>query len=159
MIRSLCQRTNVLVICLVLAFAALSLSSTGCKGKKNKSTYGPGAGWVTDMRDRIQDEIDDPEKVTALLAVLDKVERVVIEMDGEVKNYYAALTTLDRDYNSTREDFQAQMDKFNTMREGYFEKLLTYMFEMKRIAGKEDWKKLSDIEKTLYESWQRSYAR
>ncbi len=159
MIRSLYRRRTVLFACLALGLAALSLSSTGCKGKKNTSTYGPGAGWVTDMRDRIQDEIDDPGKVTTLLAVFDKVERAVIEMDGEVKNHYAALTTLDKDYNSTREDFQAQMDKFNTIREAYFEKLLTYMFEMKRIAGKEDWKKLSDIEKTLYESWQRSYAR
>jgi hypothetical protein len=154
MIRFQCQRTNVLVVCLVLAIAALSISSAGCKSKKSKSTYGPGGEWVGDLRDRIQKDIDDPEKVTALLAVVDKIEIVLFDLDGEVKAYYAALTALDKDYTSTREQFQAEIDQFNTMREEQFDKLLSYMFEMKQIAGKEDWAKVSDIEKTLYESWE-----
>jgi hypothetical protein len=30
--------------------------------------------------------------------------------------------------------------------------------EMKKIAGRADWKILSDIDVTLYESWQRRYG-
>jgi len=49
------------------------------------------------------------------------------------------------------------MDQFDTKRHQHVEKLLGHMFEMKKIAGKEDWQKVSDIDKTLYESWQRSF--
>ena len=152
------RRRIVLCICLTVLIAALSISSTGCIRKKATAPgYGPGYEWVDDMRDRIQKNINDPDKVTGLVAVVDKIELTLIDLDGEVKAYFATLAKLDRDYNTTREEFQSAMDEFNTARDKNFERMLGFMFEMKKIAGKEDWKKLSDIDKTLYENWQRSY--
>ena len=157
MIDSLCRRRIALCICLTALLAVLSFSLAGCRGKKTESAYGPGNKWVDDMRERVQDKIDDPEKVTDLLVVVDEIEKTLIDLDQDVTDYYTALTKLDKDYNTTREEFQDAIDQFNTRRHEHFEKLLGHIFEMKGIAGKEDWKKLSDIDKTLYESWQRSY--
>ena len=154
----LCRRRIVLFICLTALIAVLSVSLTGCRGKKTESTYGPGNEWIDDMRDRVKDEIDDPEKVAGLMAVIDKMELTLIDMDGMVKDYYTTVAKLDRDYNTTREEFQSAIDQFNTTRRGYLEKMLGCLFEMKEIAGREDWKKMSDIDKTLYEKWQRSYG-
>jgi hypothetical protein len=152
------RRRLAAVVCMSVAFGALSVSSTGCIRKKATAPgYGPGYEWVDDMRDRIQKNIDDPDKVTGLLAVIDKIELTLIDMDGDVKDYYADLTKLDRDYKTTRTEFQDAIDQFDTKRHQYFEKMLGHMFDMKKIAGKEDWKKVSDIDKTLYENWQRSF--
>ena len=89
--------------------------------------------------------------------VVDNIEITLVDLDENVKTYYKTLTELDKNYNTTREEFQAAIDTFNTMRKEIFEKLLEQMTEMKRIAGEEDWKKIADIDTTLYESWQRSY--
>jgi len=154
----LCRRRIASSIFLAALLVLLSSSLVGCGGKKTESAYGPGHEWVGDMRDRIEDEIDDPQKVTDLLAVVDKIEATVIDLDDEVKEYYVTLTALDKNYNTTREEFQEAIDEFNAKRHQYSKKLLEYLFEMRQIAGKEDWKTLSDIDKTLYESWQREYG-
>jgi hypothetical protein len=158
MIDGIWRRRIAAVVCMSVAFGALSVSSTGCIRKKATAPgYGPGYEWVDDMRDRIQKNIDDPDKVTGLLAVIDEVELTLIDMDGDVKDYYTDLTKLDRDYKTTRTEFQDAIDQFDTKRHQYFEKMLGHMFDMKKIAGKEDWKKVSDIDKTLFENWQRPF--
>ncbi len=143
--------------CLTALVAMMLFSLGGCGGKKTESSYGPAAEWVDDMREQIQKDIDDPEKVAALLVVVDNIEITLVDLDENVKTYYKTLTELDKNYNTTREEFQAAIDTFNAMRKEIFEKLLEQMAEMKRIAGEEDWKKIADIDTTLYESWQRSY--
>jgi hypothetical protein len=143
-----------LAVCCVVSLVLL----VGCGRNKKESAYGPGNEWVNDMRDQIQKNIDDPEKVTKLLAVVDEIEIVLMEMDQAVLVYYATLDSLDADYNSTREDFQSVIDAFNVQRLERSNELVGHMFEMKRIAGREDWKTVSDIDKTLYESWQRTFT-
>jgi hypothetical protein len=159
MVNSFNQHKTVLCICAVVASAVLLLSLAGCGGKNTKSVYGPGHDWVNDMRERVQEQIDDPDKVADLLLVVDQVEETVIELDQNVMDYYTALTKLDKNYNSTRDEFQAVMDQFNKEREEAFEEVLGHVFKMKKIAGREDWKKLSDIDKTLYQDWQRAYEQ
>ena len=157
MIESLRQRRIALFVCVTLAFVMLSLSLVGCRGRKTESAYGPGNEWRDDMRKRIPKEVDDPDKVAGLLSVVDKIEVTLVEMDGDVKRYYASLAELDRDYNSTPEEFQDTIDQFNIKRNTYFETMLGYVFEMKDIAGREDWEAVADIDETLYESWQRPF--
>jgi len=137
----------------------ISLSLVGCFGKKKTEwAYGPGEEWVDNMREGITDKIDDPVQATELLAVVDKIEGSLIDLDGDVRTYYKALTRLDGDYNSTREQFQKVIDDFNTSRHKHFRQLLGHLFEMKEIVDEDDWKDLSEMDKTLYESWQRTYG-
>jgi len=129
----------------------------GCGRDKEESAYGPGNEWVDDMRGLIEKKIDDPQKVTDLLVVVDNIEEALIEMDHAVKAHYSRLDGLDRNYHSTRDEFKAAFDDFNAKRLQIVDRMIGYMSDMKRIAGREDWKTVSDIDKTLYESWQRTY--
>jgi hypothetical protein len=159
MLRSINRHKSVLCVCAVVASAALLLSWAGCRGKQTKSAYGPGHDWVNDMRERVQEQFDDPDMVADLLLVVDQIEGTVIELDQNVTNYYVALTKLDKNYHSTREEFQTVIDQFNKERDEAFDEVSGYAFKMKMIAGREGWKKLSDIDKTLYEEWQRAYEQ
>jgi hypothetical protein len=49
------------------------------------------------------------------------------------------------------------IDDFNVKRLETADRMIGHVFEMKRIAGRESWKVVSDIDKTLYESWQRDF--
>jgi predicted nucleic acid-binding Zn-ribbon protein len=129
----------------------------GC-GKKTVSPYGPGAKWIDDMRERITKNIADENKSTKLLEQVNRIETVLMDLDHTVLGYYEQLEELGANYHSTREDFQKEIDSFNDYRHKKSEELIAIAMEMKKIAGRADWKILSDIDVTLYESWQRRYG-
>ena len=139
----------------VLVLLVAVVTMTGC-GKKEMAPYGPGGAWVEDMRSRITEKITDPDKATQLIEQVDRIENVLTDLDNELRGYYKKMEALDEDYNSTREEWQKEFDSFNEYRAGAVDKLIDITIEMKRIAGREDWEVISDMEETLYESWQRS---
>jgi hypothetical protein len=139
-----------------LALTVGLLSTVGC-GKKAEMPYGPGGKWIDDMRARITNNVEDPDKSIKLLEQVDEMEIVLMELDQYLTDYYNRLTLLDENYNSTREEFQEEIDAFNKYRHNAVEKLFEITVEMKKIAGRADWAAISDMDETLYESWQRSY--
>ena len=139
----------------VLALVVAGLTMTGC-GKKEMAPYGPGGAWVEDMRSRITEKITDPDKATQLIEQVDRIEIVLTDLDNELRGYYQKMEALDEDYNSTREEWQKEFDSFNEYRARAVDKLIDITIEMRRIAGREDWEVISDMDETLYESWQRS---
>jgi predicted nucleic acid-binding Zn-ribbon protein len=143
--------TTVVVVSLALA------GGIGC-GKKNvESAYGPGADWIEDMRERIRDDIKDQDKATKLLAQVDAIESVLVDLDRELLVYYGRVSNLSKNYDSTREDFQKEIDSFNDYRRVRVEELLRIFVKMKTISGRADWEIVSNMDHTLYESWQRNY--
>ena len=139
----------------VLVLVIVAAVFTGC-GKKEMAPYGPGGAWVEDMRSRITENIADPDKAIQLIEQVDRIEIVLTDLDNELRGYYQKMEALDEDYNSTREEWQKEFDSFNEYRAGAVDKLIDITIEMRRIAGREDWEVISDMEETLYESWQRS---
>jgi hypothetical protein len=139
----------------LIAVIGLLLLAPGCR-KKQESPYGPGAAWIDDMRERIEEKIDDKDKSVELLKIVDRIEVVVTELDQHTRELYGKLDKLDADYNSTREHFQKEFDAFNKMRRKKVDEMIDIMLEMKKTAGRDDWKELSDIDETLYQNWQRS---
>jgi hypothetical protein len=147
-------KSKVLPLALTAALA-LILLAPGCR-KKEEAPYGPGGAWIGDMRERIEDKIDDKAKSVELLKIVDKIEVMVTDMDQQTRHLYGKLDKLDADYNTTRDQIQDEFDKFNKARLEKVDKLTDIILEMKQVAGREDWKEISDIDKTLYQSWQRS---
>jgi hypothetical protein len=143
------------LVCLVALLAAAVLLVSGCGRKKVSTDVAPSAEWFDDLRERIGNGFEDSGQVAALAGVVDQMEATMIELDRRVVEYYAKLGSLDREYGTTREQFQEVIDGFNAEQRAVFEKMLVYVAELRRIAGREGWKKLADIDKSLYESWQR----
>jgi len=144
------------LLLLMLAFVVLAPSTSGClRNKKTDPGYG-GSEWIDDWRDRIRKGVDDPDKVTELLLVVDKMEATLIDLDRDLVDYYETLSKLDRDYSTTRDEFEKAMKQFSVTRETHFEALLEHSYEMRKIAGREYWEVISDIDATLYEQWRES---
>jgi predicted nucleic acid-binding Zn-ribbon protein len=151
------HRINLFLVFAVLAFVVVIIVAPGC-GKKTVSPYGPGADWIDDMRDRITKNIADENKSIKLLEQVNRIEAVLMDLDHTLLEYYEKLEALDANYHSTRDDFQEKIDSFNDYRHKKVDELIAIAEEMKQIAGRADWNIFSDIDATLYESWQRSYG-
>jgi len=147
------------MICLTLSIVVLTSSMSGClRNKKTAPGYGPSAAWIEDWREKIKESVDDPDKVTQLLQVINEMESLLIELDKEMREHYQTIALLDHDYATSRDVFEREIDEFAETREAYFHRLLDRMFEMKEIAGREDWPALADIDESLWEVWRRSPA-
>jgi hypothetical protein len=139
------------VALLTTAIALLS----GCAGRNTSADQAPSAKWFDETRERIRNEFTDPEQVAALTKVVDQMEVTMNDLDKDVVDYYAKVAALDRDYGTTREQFQEAVDGFNARLGVVYEEMLIFLGELKRIAGRDGWKTLSDIDQMLYETWQR----
>ena len=144
------------IVCLLAPLAVSVLLTSGCGRKKVATEVAPHKEWFDDLRKRVSDDFDDPGQVAALAEVVNQMEATMAELDRSVVEYYAKLGALDCEYGTTREQFQEVIDGFNAQLRAVFEEMLVYVAELKRIAGREGWKKLADIDETLYESWQRN---
>jgi hypothetical protein len=136
----------------------LSATLPGCgKLRKKDAAFEPGGDWVTTMRAHIQESVSDPDRATGMLAVVDSVEADLAQLDAEVLALYEDIRTLDANAESTRNDFDAALSRFDALRDDYRHRFLNSMFEMKELATRQEWEKLSDLDKTLYEQWQRPF--
>ena len=147
-----------LLVCLMVSVVALASILSGCgRFAKTAPGYGPSFEWVDDMRERIRKGVDDPDTVTELLLIVDDLEKTMVELDKEVRAHYANMEKLNSNHGTTRQEFEDAMSQFGETRESYFLKVVDYIFEAKKAAGREYWDDISDIEKTLYEEWRRPY--
>ena len=69
----------------VVAISALCVLfglTTGCStsGKKETAEFKPGNEWIEDMRARVAENIEDPDKKTDMLALVDQIEKVYTEL-------------------------------------------------------------------------------
>jgi hypothetical protein len=146
------NKTRSALLCLVVLLTAALPLFVGCAKRKGSSEQAPSAKWFDETRERIRHEFVDPEQVVALTGVVDRMEIAMNDLDKDVVAYYSTLAALDRDYASTREQFQEVIDEFNATQRQVFDEMLGYAAEMKKIAGREGWKKLYDVDKMLYEN-------
>jgi hypothetical protein len=137
----------------------LPLLLPGCGKFRKKSTFEPGGEWAPTMREKIQETVTDPDRSSRMLAVVDSVDADVKRLDKQVQGFYAEFSRLDSNAESRREEFDDLMSRFNAALGAFRERYVESLFEIKGQATREEWKKLSDIDKTLYEQWQRPFER
>ena len=147
-----------LLVCLMVTVVAPAILSGCGRHAKTDAGYGPSSEWIDDLRDQIRKNVDDPDTVTELLLIVNDLEKTMAELDKEVRAHYANLEKLDSSYGTTRQEFEDAMSQFGETRETYFKKVVDYIFEAKKAAGREYWDDVSDIEKTLYEEWRRPFV-
>ena len=133
----------------VLALCVLLGLTYGCSkfGKKEKAGFEPGTEWIEDMRARIAENIEDPGKKTRMLALVDQVEKDLLEVDRVVQQLYIDLDTLSDNYNSTPEEFRKVISKFDADRNKVLDRITDRRFKARDLATPETWKELTDIRK------------
>lgn len=144
---------------LTVVVAVLVVTAGGCgKSGKQPATFEPGGTWLDEMRSRISEKIDDPTTATALLAQVDQIEAELEALDGKVKAYYARLAELDRDYSTPRADLERAVMDFNAQRMATMDRLVDIRFHMQTLCSPEQWKIVTDIDKSLYLDMQRTFT-
>ena len=133
----------------ILSLCVLFGLFTGCSkiGKKEKAEFKPGSAWIVDMRDRIEDNIQDPDKKTRMLALVDQTETDLLEVDRVVRKLYADLSSLGENYNSTPEQFRKVISEFEASRRQVRERIIDSRFKMRELSTPDEWKKLTDNSK------------
>lgn len=132
-----------LAVCILLGLTY----GCGKLGKKDEAKFKPGNEWVEDMRGRISENIKDPGKKTRMFAIVDQVEKDLLELDRVVRKLYIDLDTLGDDYNSTQEQFRAVIAQFETDRKKVADRIIDSRFKMRDLSTPEAWEELTDIRK------------
>jgi hypothetical protein len=131
----------------VLALCALLELTYGCSKFTKKAEFEPGNEWVEDMRARVEENIEDPGKKTRMLALVDQIEKDLLEVDRVVRKLYTDLDILGDNYDSTPEEFQKVISKFEDDREKVVARIVDSRFKMRDLSTPETWEKLTDTSK------------
>ena len=133
----------------VLALCALLGLTSGCStfGKKEKAEFEPGSKWLEDMRARVIENIEDQNKKTLMLALVDQTEKDVQEVDRLIWKLYADFSDLSENYNSTPDEFRTVITEFEANRNEVRDRIIGGRFKMRDLSTSEEWKKLTDYSK------------
>ena len=130
-----------------LAFILLFYLTFGCSRGIKKAEFEPGEEWITDMRERIEASIDEPNKKNQMLLMVDQIEDDLIKLNQTIRKHYADLFTIDRNYEALPEDFRKQFAHFNRSRYQIRNQIIETRFQLKELVTPEEWKKLTDVSK------------
>ncbi|MDX2493956.1 MAG: hypothetical protein QNK27_03230 [Desulfuromusa sp.] len=117
---------------------------TGCTKKVQQATV-PGEEWAEDLRSRVERHIDEPEKKRQLMNLVDQDADILKTMSQQTERYNKELFAVDRNYNSTPEDFRKVFSEFNATRNRLRADSLDVRFKMKALCSPEEWKALSYV--------------
>jgi hypothetical protein len=133
----------------VLALCVLLGLTYGCSkfGKKDEAKFKPGNEYVEDMRDRVAENIKDPDKKTAMLAIVDQIEKDLWEVDRIVQKLYADVYALSENYNSTPDEFRKVISEFEAERQKTGDRIMDSRFKMRDLSTPEEWKKMTHYSK------------
>jgi len=141
----------------VVAVLAVGLADTS-QGGKEAADFEPGGTWLSDLRARITEELDDATTVAALLAEIDKIEAELTAFDVAVVEHYKNLGQLDRNHETHRADYEAAIMKFNTERMAVRDRIVVIRFRMRNHTTPDQWKIVADIDTSLLQEFQRTYS-
>ena len=133
----------------VFALCFLLGLTYGCSkfGKKETAEFNPGGKWLADMRARVEENIEDPDKKTRMLDLVDRTEQDVMEIDRAVMKLYADISTLGENYDASPEAFREIMTEFETDRIKIRDRIIDTRFAMRDLATPEEWERLTDNSK------------
>ena len=130
-------------LCMMLVFAS------GCSkfGKKETAEFKQGDAWLTDMRGRVEENIEDADKKTRMLDLVDRTEQDVMEIDRIVKKLYTDISILGENYDASPEAFREILTEFEADRIEIRDRIIDTRFAMRDLATPEEWGRLTDNSK------------
>lgn len=142
---------------ILVIVASLAVAATSCGRGAEVGEVKPGGNWIDNMRSEIRTHFTDGDTAERLLVEVDRLEEIVLAFDAATITYYERLRELDRNYNSSRHDFEEAIGDFNAVRIEHRNKVMDIRFRMRELTTPDDWEKLSDIDETLLSQWERQF--
>ena len=130
-----------------LVFCLLGNFAVGCSKGKKKAELAPGEEWIADMRERIEASITDSDMKTQMLSKVDQMRTELMDLDQLIQKHYSTLFKIDRNYESTPEEFRWAMEDFNTDRYQIRDRIVEAGFQIRELSTPEEWQKLTEMSK------------
>lgn len=135
---------SVFILCISLALLL------GCSKKaKIEST----SDWLTQMRQSINMEVKDPERAAQIMEVLATVDTDLNNWNSYQTEYQQNFLKLNANYDVSREEFRTFIATYNSNRHQMKESLIEARFKIKGFCTEDEWEKISELEKTLFQQW------
>ncbi len=126
---------------LVLMLIATAL--TACGGKEAVAPEDVEQQAFDDMREVIADVIADPARQAEVTALADDFQARLGEFRNAVADRRTVLRKLNSDYDATREQFIAYIEKYDAQIESTHKRLMDSHVALVRVTTAAEWDKLS----------------
>ena len=130
-----------------IIFLVFLCFSIGCSKGIKKAELASGEEWIADMRERIEASISDSDKKKRMLSKVDQMGTELMDLNQLIQKHFSTLYKIDRNYESTPEDFRRAMKNFNTDRYQIRDRIVDAGFQIRELATPEEWQKLTDMSK------------
>jgi hypothetical protein len=125
---------------------AASLILLGCVSSKPRDF----ASLLQLMQDRGSEEqqlvrtaVADPARAAVVLDLLSQRDGLAADYGAAMTRYEAALRSLDRSYDASRQDFDQLLGDFNATRREFHRAMVELTAEMKAATTEAEWKSLA----------------
>jgi hypothetical protein len=134
---------------LITSVMLLMMYLFGCGSKNNVIKEDQGLGVLSEQRRLIVENIQDPDTRNKLLTIVDDIEVEVNKFFEYYEEHNKKIASLNKDYKSTRRDFEESMAEFNGAYEKYLRMLVDKRGGMMMLTSKEEWALIMDRESTF----------
>lgn len=127
---------------LLLAFA---FTIAGCARGPEPTALEIASGALQKLRSAVVREVGDPARAKQGAGLIDEIERLLSEVDADVKAHNDAMRTLNADYDATEAAFRAAFRQFNAKRNERQQRLLDINQRAKALLTAEEWEHLGAV--------------
>ncbi len=124
----------------------LILSVMTCSGQKLSNVNEQEIKVVTELQDKIKKLVPDQERKNALLKITAQIEQETRSFYSFYQEHNKKLSRVNKNYNTTRQDFEVIINEFNDKYENYLNTLIQKRSRMKEFTTDEEWEKIMDRE-------------
>ncbi len=128
----------------VISVAALT-AAIGC------GMFGSPSDPVQDLRALLIDRVKEPQRVEQMLGLVDRFEAKIEELNKKTETFAAELRTLNRDYDSTRAQFDQLLKRQNGEREALRDRILATTMNLRSLATPHEWEDIIDLQLESFE--------
>lgn len=129
----------------LLLVALVAGAVAGC------SLFGGGGGdALAELRGLVRSEVADEERAARMLAEIDRLESVIDDYNATSAAAGEELRALNRDYDATRAQFEAMLQRQNEVRSAARDLVVASALELRDLATAEEWKEMAELEIRVY---------
>lgn len=127
------------------ALAVVLICVAGCARDPKPSALEVAGEALQKLRSAVVREVSDPQRAKQGARLVDEIERLLSEVDADVKAHNDAMRALNADYDATEAAFRAAFRQFNARRNERQQRLLDINQRAKALLTAEEWEQLGAV--------------
>jgi hypothetical protein len=128
------------------------LCLAGCSRERQPTALEIAGGALQKLRSAVVREVSDPQRAKQGAGLIDEIERLLSEVDADLKAHNDGMRTLNADYDATEAAFRAAFRQFNAKRNARQQRLLDLNQRAKSLLSAEEWERLGAVSAEALES-------